>query len=333
MKFSEMGSPSMIERVGVLFGLLVLILLFGAAPVSAELEPTLSEAQREASVESWDRLGVDRPRRYARAELAVGQLYHGLFFGLQACSLFDCDQPLAHSGLPVLGGGIGLGGSFLVARDGITTGQARAINSGSIWGAWTGFALMGVRGDYGGTTVVRTMMATQLLGTGAGYLLSERLRPTGGDVRMVNLAGFWSGIYYVVFAEGILQLNQSDRSLGTGLLVSTYLGAILGSQIALYRPMSASRVALIALSGFVGAHVGSALAYSRGDGEYPDSAMNDRATASMTLVGITAGLGAGAILTRNFDRGEPAYERVSISLSVLPSHDGTGALATLSGQF
>lgn len=310
-------------------GVMSLVLFLSAAPLSAEPEPEMDEAKLEASVDSWDRLGVDEPRKRARAELAIFQLYHGLFFGYQSCSIFDCDDPDIVNLLAVSGAGIGLGGSFLVARDGITSGQARAINSGSLWGAWTGFASAGLLGDYSRPTILRTMMMTQAAGTAAGYLLSEQLRPTGGDVRLVNHAGFWSGIYYLAITDGILQIDQTDRSLATGLLVSTYLGAILGSQVAIERPMSAARVYLITVSGILGAHAGAAIAYS---GE-SNNALNTRLTAATTLIGITTGLGVGAVLTRELDQDEPAYQRANMSFSMIPTNDGDGVIGSLSGHF
>lgn len=321
----------MIQRMTCFLGSLLLVLLIHSSALAAETEPQMSEAHTEASAESWDRLGVDEPSTRARTELAIFQLYHGLFYGMQSCSVFDCDNPQVYSSLVTSGGALGLGGSVLLTRGGITSGQARAINSGSLWGAGTGAVAAGLIAEQPGRTVLRTMLVTQAAGTGAGYLLSNHLRPTGGDVRLVNSVGLWAGIYYLLITEGVLQMDQTAPLLGIGLLASTTAGAIVGSQLAIESPMSASRVAIISASGLVGGYFGSALPifFSGQAGSLRDA----RLEAILALAGITAGLGIGANLTQEWDSDEPAYQRTAMSFSLLPTNDGDGLQGAIMGRF
>ena len=316
----------MIKRVFVLV-VVVMSVIFAASSAYAEEPPPDEPSQID---QSWDRLGVDEASGLARTELALWQFTHGLFLGLQSCAIVDCDDPRVLNSMPTLGSALGLGGSLWLTRDGITSGQARAINSGSLWGAWYGFAA-GTIGGHSGSTVLRTMMATQLIGTGVGFLLSEQLRPTGGDVRLVNHTAAWTTAYYLLISQGLLGLDQSNQVLGVGLIASATLGGFLGSQIALEAPMSASRVAVISASGLLGGVAGSSapvMIY----GEQLD-AMDNRIGMATVFAGSAIGLGVGTYLTRDWDRDVEAYQRADLSLSVLPTPEADGVQAALHGQF
>ena len=290
---------------------------------------TIAETPQESLVqqENWDRLGVEEPTGVARAELVTFQTLHGIVLGGQSCALLGCDSPRLALGLPTLGGSIGLGGSLLFSRDGITSGHASAINSGVIWGGWLGAASAGLVADLDGDEITGVMMAGQVAGLGVGYLLAQQIRPTAGDTRLVNLGGAWSAFYYLIVTEGILRLRQSRQTMGLGLIGATLSGAGLGAAIASAHPMSAGRVGIISATGVLGVLAGLTA---------PVIALGDEADRTSVMVsaalGATAGLGIGTLLTRDWDD-EEAYQPQAMSFSILPTLDGDGIQGSISGQF
>lgn len=319
---------------------LLFTLIFGA---SAAAEETLSTQFQSAAPQEtqqapqpqesspprqgWDRLGVESASPRARLTLAGGQTGHGVILGIQSCAILDCGNEQVAIFMPTLGGLIGLGASLLyTADDGITPGEAAAINAGTIWGGWLGL-MSGLVGDFDSDNVVRTMMAGQLVGTAGGYLLAQSLRPTAGDVRLINSAGAWTVFYYLAITDGILELNQSSTALQRGALVSSLFGGLVGAQFSAIHPMSDSRVGIISLSGGVGLLLGSAIPVISAGTD-----ISGRTVVSMATLGATFGLVAGFLLTQDWD--DPTYYgSTSTSLSVVPTLDGRGMVGGVQGSF
>ncbi len=278
---------------------------------------------------TFDRLGVEEYSTGARAELAGFQTLHGLVLSVQACAFLDCgDAPRLAVALPTLGAGIGLVGSLVATSDrGITPGHATALNSGAVWGGWLSFAGGYMVGDLDSQDTTGLMMLGQLAGVGVGHALAMNLRPTAGDVRLINSAGAWSAFYYLIFTEALLELNQERRTAGLGLIGATTLGAVGAGALASQYPMSRGRVGLISSAGILGGLAGLAT---------PILILGDdasgRQVATGASIGAAAGMVVGTILTEDFDDPEE-YPRADMTFSIHPSVDGQGIQAGLSGSF
>lgn len=303
------------------------LLTVGAVSVAGAEESAEGQGATE-DVERFDRLNIEEPTNLARAELAVGQTLHGIVLGFQVCAAIDCgDQPRLVAAFPAVGGGAGLGLSLLATGDsGVTSGQASALNSGAIWGGWIG-ATSSAIGDVDSDVVPGVMAAGQVTGMAAGYGLSEWLRPTGGDVTMVNHAGIWSGLYYMMITEGIAQIDQDFRVGAAGTLTASVAGGVGGAVLASQYPASSSRVRIVSAGGLLGGLSGLAV---------PFLAVGENLEARAGITGITLGSAAGlaiaTIATSNWDDDEE-YRPASASFSVQPSPEGDGALGTISGQW
>lgn len=300
----------------------VCIFLMALSPVAAE---ELAESEEAAS---FDRLGVEDYTGTARAELAGFQTIHGLVASAQACVFLDCDSPRLGVALPTLGAGMGLVGSLVATSDrGITPGHASTINSGTLWGGWLSFAGGYMVADLDGEDVAGLMLLSQLAGIGIGHSLAMNLRPTAGDVRMVNSAGAWSGLYYVMITQGVLDLGQDRRTVGLGLIGATTVGAVGGGVLASNYPMSRGRVGIITSSGILGGLAGAAgLVMIFGDD------ISARQGTAGISVGSAAGLAVGTLLTQEWDDRDD-YPRATVSLSILPTEEADGFQAGISGQF
>lgn len=325
-----------LQRFGVVVAVWSVVAFGVVGTASAEDQPA-EQPDREAAEdeERFDRLNLEEPDLFARSEVIVGQTIHGLILGQQTCSLLDCEgDERAEAGLTLLGAGAGLGGSLWFTRDGITSGQAAAINSGTVWGAWVGVwsgLLVEEFVSRADRRVLGMVMGGQLAGTGAGVALSEALRPTSGDVAMVNHAGFWTTTYYLGFVLGILEW-QSDNDVIDIMQVPvvSLAGGVAGALAAERWPMSRGRVRIISAGGFAGlltGALGMVMVLDEDVDDYP------RATLGSTLIGGAAGLGIATALTRDWDDPEDYPRGSEVSLSVQPAPEGDGALGTVFGRW
>lgn len=292
----------------------------------ADEEPPVAPDE-EAAVETFDRLGTEKPELSSRASLVTGQTLHGGILGLQTCALAECESPRPLIGLPILGAGAGLGLSLYATHErGITAGHASAINSGTVWGAWI-FGLTTGLTDFGDWRMrLAVTMAGQIAGIGAGHLAAQTLRPTGGDVLMVNSGAVWSWVYYLIIMEDLVGRTMGGRSEIAEALAVTTGGAVAAGVLASQLPMSRGRLALVNASGLVGALGGAGVPIMIAGDDAPS-----RAIITSMLGGSAMGLGLGTYLTREWDA--DSFGDGSASLSVRPTPENDGVQLGVSGKW
>jgi hypothetical protein len=242
-----------------------------------------------------DRFGVEQPNGFARAELVFWQTLHGVLLGVELCVLLECDDIRLGIGSMVAGGAGGLTLSLMATPNDITSGHAHLINSATMWGIWNALALNIIVEDWGSEKMpVAVMMGGQLAGLGSGIALWDKVKPTAGDIALVNSAGVWSGILSA-FAVNTLQLDLNSREWFTTLLASTDVGGMAGGWYSTIEPMGAGRVFIINASGVVGTLFGFGVAVIIQGEEVTDSLMSGAG-----MLGALAGLGAGWYFTSDW---------------------------------
>lgn len=93
----------------------------------------------------------------------------------------------------ILGGAVGIGTGIALSHRDITPGQATAVNFGSLWGTWFGFAggyLLDARDD--------DLLAVSLLGGNAGLVTTALMTRNSGitrsRARLISIAGVMGGL-------------------------------------------------------------------------------------------------------------------------------------------
>jgi len=242
-----------------------------------------------------DRFGIEQPNGFARAELAFWQTLHGVLLGAEVCALFECDDIRLGIGSMLAGGSAGLGLSLINTPNDITTGHAHLINSATMWGLWNAFALNFILQNWSDNKLpLALMIGGQLGGLGAGIYSWDTLRPTAGDVAMVNSAGFWSGLLSV-FATGALELDLNEQEMFGMLLATTNLGGAAGAGLALIAPSGAGRVFIVNASGVVGLLAGLGVAVMIQGEDAQDNVMF-----GASFLGTIAGLATGWFFTSDW---------------------------------
>jgi hypothetical protein len=264
-------------------------------------------------------LGPERPSGFARGSLVVWQTLHGGVQGALLCAIADCDGR-AFIGGSLAGAALGATASWLLTREGITSGQAAVINSGTTWGVWYGIAAFSVF-EMDDTEDYATMMASMAGFTVAGVALSHFASPNAGQVSMANSGGLWAGVVSALFLitmdDGETETFFAIESVVTGVGLTTF--ALLSRSF----PVSRGRVLLIDSGGILGGLLGAAsvaLIHPDGDGD---------PIAIGAGVGALAGLGLAAWLTRDFD-GPSSGTEVALAPAVM-GRDGAGLV--LGGRF
>jgi hypothetical protein len=203
-------------------------------------------------------LAGEQPTLLARGELISVQTLHGLLDGLLICAAVECNDGRAVVGLGFLGLLAGGGLSFALS-DGITSGQALAVNSGTAWGIWHGIAVNAML-EPQGETVAGIMLGMNLAGTALGTATAAFLKPKNGQVSFANSAGLWSTTLtlFVMNAAGV-NIFEDDGFWQASLLASD-LGLLAGALGATQLDISRGRVLLIDAGGVVGMFLGMGVA-------------------------------------------------------------------------
>jgi len=258
--------------------------------------------------------GVERKTAFARTELVIGQAIHGTIAGIAVCRMLTCENGAVDILAANIGAGLAVGTSVLLTRSGVTPGHATMLNSGTMWGAWQGFALLGAvsptefaAGAWG------ILIASQLGGTGLGEILYRTLEPTAAQVSLANSTGIWAGLVTgMMFGATGTRFDSSD-GWGTVLAMSD-LGLIGGAVLGAYMPVSRSRMLLIDVSGLSGVLLGMGVALAA-DGLRPEPDL----FWGMSIAGAVTGLALSTVLTRNWDL---ADDTPPVSLGVMPTEGG-----------
>lgn len=281
-----------------------------------------------------DPTAAELPTRLARAELVSFQTVAGLVAGASLCEATQCAT--ARSTVLTVGvtAGTALTLSLLGTREGITSGQTLAIDSGTAWGLWQGIALDTVTYTQPDTFASNTfqdrnrrqgsfLLGGQLLGTGAGLLIATHATPRAGQVSLATSGGLWSGVV-TALALNAMDFRGNDADWMMPLLVASDVGLGAGAYLASQVQVSRSRMLLIDSAGLLGMLLGVGV-----DIAIEGDSSRDVHAASAALIGTLAGLGGGVYLTRNWDLPALETSRVTPALQPLPG----GAMLSVSGRF
>lgn len=253
--------------------------------------------------------------RSGATELMVFGTTYGAALGVAVPIALRLDDPEAFGLGLIVGGPVGFLASRAYARGrSLSEGQASAIISGALWGAWQAFgwgevldlgedevcypdpALPGTEYCYQegpeGHDVVKTMVAGSLLGLGVGTVLSQK-NITAGTAATVNFGALWGSWFGA--ALGILG-EQEDDAMFTSVLLGGNAGLLAGAIGNSKWRLSESRARLISIAGVAGGLAGAGLLLVL----QPDDA--DNSAVLVPLAGSIAGLALGARWTRHMDR-------------------------------
>lgn len=192
----------------------------------------------------------------------------------------------------VLVGGLG---SYLFLPETVPLGTSNLTITASLAGGFAGAtaaALFTERNE-----VVQPVSAlTAIAGVGIGYYAGSRTRILPGDAALINSSTIWGTVSGALFATSF----NTDNRLGAGLIASGLgLGLTSGVLMARYYDISRTHAALIDVGGVIGIFGGLALVGF----VYPDEVDSERNEhfANFALGGMTVGLIAAGVLTRNMD--------------------------------
>ncbi|RKH41570.1 hypothetical protein [Corallococcus llansteffanensis] len=264
---------------------------------------------------------VEGTSQGARASLTILQTMHGITQGILLCTIADCDDSRAYVAVSLLGGGVGAAASLLLTKSGLTSGQAAAINSGTVWGFGYGLASIGSF-DLEGDKATASVMVGALGFTGLGLLIAEFAQPTAGQVSLANSGGLWSGV-----VAGLLMAtnNNGDTRVFLGIEQGVVAaGIVTFALISRDLDISRGRVLLIDAGGILGGLLGASTLFLLNAEEDADVFLVG------TSVGVLAGLGAATFFTRDYDARDDA-PTVSVAPTAMGRHGGLGL--TVLGQF
>lgn len=280
----------------------------------------------------------------ARVQLVVGQAVNGMALGLTLAGLADARSSAIYSGAMLLGGGVGAVGALLASRDGVTAGQAAAVNYGSVFGGLASmFTAFGLSNSRLGDRAVFGIVAGGLaVGTGAGIAWAAQT-PLGGRVEFASSMGIWSAflgahLYLATRGYGTWD-GRGDNEvtvLGWSSLGFMAAGLTAGVLLAPQVPVSAARMRWINLSAAGGyAVIGLSSLLLAADGTGEDALM---AYSIGSMVGVTGGALLGYFLTTNTDSywermHEGAASRRGPTLAFSPGSTGAPLGGTFVGTF
>lgn len=302
-----------------------------AADLEAAVAPPVVHAQ--ATQVQPEQAGAPRTQPKttgtARAELVFFQTLNGLSLGLELCAAADCRDARPWALAALGGAGAGLGISLYASRHGIAPGLARALTTGTEWGAFNGLMVgASTNSSYYGSDedehLALSLLLGQILGMGAGGALYSVLTPSTGQVSLTSSGGLWAtaaaGLVLLMVADDV-----DDSAVFWTLMAAGDLGLIAGAALASVAPMSASRVLLIDAGGLVGTLGGVGMSVLlQGDDATPGG------VGALGLVGLAAGLSLTWYATRDWDKNAD-QDATDLALGLKPAQGGV--LATARMQF
>jgi hypothetical protein len=271
-----------------------------------------------------------------RTELMVFGTTYGAALGIAVPVAFESEQTEVYGIGLIAGAPLGFWAARTYARSrSLSEGQASAIISGALWGAWQAFGWTQVldlgteefcdsspppgpfcsESDPDGSTIVTSMIAGSLLGLGVGSVLSKK-NISNGTAATVNFGALWGSWFGLALA---ILADQENDALWSVLLLSGNAGMIAGAVGNTRWQLSESRARLISIGGVGGLLAGFGLLLIM----QPDDAENTWVL--VPLAGSVAGLALGARWTRNLDRdalidverGRLGFELPSVQPTVL----------------
>ena len=205
----------------------------------------------------------------------------------------------------MIGAPTGLLTSLIATRNAkLTRGQSALINFSGSWGTWQGlgWAIL-ISEDDGEKPLISSTMIGGLSGILATSVLTRKIDPSLGDMRIINYGGLW-GTWLSVTAGKVAGLPDGDE-----LLAWTLIGGNLGmAAMAALSPkidITPARAHWINLGGVIGTIVASGIVMI-----IAESDISESAAFGTLMVGGIAGLIAGIYNTRHLPPPE-ARERLS----------------------
>lgn len=291
-----------------------------AAARAARIEMLFDQVDRGP-----DDTGPERKTSGARAEVILFQTIHGIALGVEVCVIAECDSARANAVSLMTGAGAGLAASFFATRGGLTSGQAQAINSGVIWGAWNALGYMGAADLYG-TEGARTITANLMIGQGAGLvggaLVAHYLKPTGGEVSVATTASVWATVL-TMFGLGVAEV-EDGQALWTTALVASDAALLAGAAIGRRHPMSRGRTLIIDAGGIVGMVAGFLIVAVTEPNTGPGMFVP-------LILGTGGGLAVATVMTSDWDERHKQDPAVTVGIAMTPTQGG--AIAGIGGTF
>lgn len=250
-------------------------------------------------------LGPEPDSSSARLQLITVQGLNGAGIGLGIAMLSGSESPGVYAGSVILGAGVGVAGAAIFSRDGLTQGQASAINNGTILGGLAStFTMLGIASGLTSRSVGGVLSAGLALGT-TGGIIAALQRPVAGKVEFATSLGLWGAftsahLFLGTRAYGIDNVDSASRVLGFSSLALLAGGVTAGALLAPNVRVSSTRMRYINLAGLGGyAVVGlSALAFATSSNN-GDTMLTAYGVGS--IVGAGAGLALGVFLTNQTD--------------------------------
>ncbi|QSQ20538.1 hypothetical protein JY651_35645 [Pyxidicoccus parkwayensis] len=263
----------------------------------------------QAAVEG---LGPEGRSDAGLATMTLVQTLHGATQGILLCAIAECGGQ-GYAAASLVGAGVGAAATLLLAKeDGVASGQAAAINSGTVWGFWFGVASM-LALDLEGDDSLGAVMLGGAGFTGVGILLATTVRPTAGQVSMANSGGLWTGVVTAL----LLATSDSDdtKTFFAVELGATAVGITSLALVSTHVPVSRGRMLIIDAGGILGGLLGGAATFIAAGDDAGDAILVGAAA------GVVSGLGLAAYLSRDFDSHDAPQ---AVLTPTLLGRDGAG---------
>ncbi len=269
-----------------------------------------------------------------RTQLLVASAVAGSILG--SVALTSLDQGLGRSSIGFFGGlGVGFLGAYIGVPGDIEVGTSSYIITSGMIGLLEAGLITGLFQDAAESEAFDTIgpvaAGGMALGAGFAILTADRFELDAGDAALLNSGALWGTVGGSLFAVVFeLQAKVREGLILGGLNLGIAGAALLGRQV----EYSRRHVALIDLAGLAGMGIAVAI-QSAYDDATTDTSMVDpdapsdggERTAHYALVGMGAGLAAGAYLTRNMD--VPKVGKLAPVVKI--GKDASGADSTIIG--
>jgi hypothetical protein len=280
--------------------------------VSMKLAPAPVAASESAPLARDEDAGRSR----GRPVLAVSSSMLGLYgaFSIHRSSGSE-DQRLLYP-LLLLGTGVGLGASLLVADEwNVTTGSAWTVAAGSWWGVLAGLNLAAGRNVEPVADRHAWGLAGGLGGTALSVFALAATRYDEGDAALVHSSAIF-GTFVGGLIEAIYEGDLGKKSPSTGFGWGSAVGLVGGGVLAGFVKTTPSRVFLIDLGCGIGALGGAAVTSALVVSDKTDA--KTRGFLSGVLAGTVVGGGVAYFVTREPAKPAAAPAKAAYAPQVLP---------------
>lgn len=280
----------------------------GATPMQTTMQPngvmsvsTANGMEVYAPVPNYNMVyGPDPITLGARLNLVIGQTINGIALGAFVPAMIAGPnlRPEHVGGGMLLGGALGAAGSLVATLNGVTQGQAIAVNMGSGVGLGLGASIALLSGSADAQVLFGLLSAGDAVGTAVGAVIALQ-RPLSGKMSYVSSLAGWGTFLtsHVYFGTGALRTAANGQAMGGVLLGGLAGGTAAGALTASLVNVSADRMGWIDLSMGVGwLVVGLSATLFAASGPSADIAYGWG-----SIGGVALGAVFGVLITRNTD--------------------------------